>query len=80
MKLTQEELQAIYTLRQRQTRLKQELGNIGQERLNLSIREAEVEKYYRENLELEKVISTELKEKYGEGSIDIESGEFIPVS
>jgi hypothetical protein len=44
--------------------------------LRLSIEKDEMEVFHKENITLEKTIGQELMEKYGNGSIDIETGTF----
>ena len=78
MQLTKEELQGIYDLQQRQALLKEELAALGQAKLNIKLREAQVEKYFSVNIDLEKAITKEIEEKYGKGNIDLETGEFTP--
>ena len=78
MQLTKEELQGIYDLQQRQALLKEELAALGQAKLNIKLREAQVEKYFTVNIDLEKAITKEIEEKYGKGNIDLETGEFTP--
>ncbi len=79
MKLTQEELKSIKSLQKRQLATKEELGEIGLIQLNLQTRQNQVEAFYTQTLDLEKQIAADIQEKYGKGSIDIETGEFTPV-
>lgn len=79
MQLTQEELQGIYDLKQRQAALKEELAALGQAKLNIKLREVQVEKYFSVNLDLERAIAKEIEEKYGKGNIDLETGTFTPI-
>lgn len=78
MQLTKEELQGIYDLQQRQALLKEELAALGQAKLNIKLRQVQVEKYFSVNIDLEKAITKEIEEKYGKGNIDLETGEFTP--
>lgn len=79
IKLTQEDLQGIFDLQQRQLALKEELAALGQARLNIKLRQVQVEKYFSVNMDLEKAIAKELEEKYGKGNINLETGTFTPV-
>ena len=80
MKLTEEELQGINDLQQRGLILKEELATLGQAKLNLKLREEQVEKYFLVNIDLEKAIAKELEEKYGKGNVNLETGTFTPSS
>ena len=80
MKLTEEELQGINDLQQRGLILKEELATLGQAKLNLKLREEQVEKYFLVNIDLEKAIAKELEEKYGKGNVNLETGTFTPFS
>jgi len=78
IKLTEEELTSINSLKVRQTSLGDELKQIGLTELSLSIRKEELKSYLVENRQLESQIGQTLMSKYGNGSIDIESGCFVP--
>ena len=79
IKLSQEDLQGIFDLQQRQLALKEELAALGQARLNIKLRQVQAEKYFSVNMDLEKAIAKELEEKYGKGNINLETGTFTPV-
>jgi hypothetical protein len=77
-KLTQEELQKFQEVQQKNAALVQELGQIGLAQLNLDKRQDNAEKYLDQLREEETAFVKELEDKYGQGSIDLEKGEFIP--
>ena len=77
-KLTTEELQRISELQQSQTALASELGQIEIIKLNLHQRREAAEKFLEELREKETEIAKELNEKYGSGSINLQTGEFEP--
>ncbi len=78
IKLTEEEVNNISELKNRQESLGQELQKVQLSKFNLEIREEELKQYYKDNIALEKQIGQELMQKYGNGSIDIETGTFVP--
>jgi hypothetical protein len=77
-KLTQEELQTIAELQQKNNAVVSELGQIELTRMAVESRRANAEAYLAELRKQEDEFGKELSEKYGAGSIDLESGEFIP--
>jgi hypothetical protein len=67
-KLTEEELKEVKTLRQQYSELSSALGELElQKRKLLSVHDLLYEK--------ENKLASQLQEKYGEGSIDLETGE-----
>ena len=77
-KLTQEELDKLQELRNKNNALVQELGTISLAEINLDDRKAKAEEFLAELRESEKGLVQELEDKYGIGSIDLKEGEFIP--
>jgi uncharacterized protein with GYD domain len=78
MKLTEEELQLIKDVQQRQQAVKEELGSIGQIKLNLKMRQYKLETFYSQTVDMETKLAADFQEKYGKGNIDTETGEFTP--
>jgi len=77
--LTQEEIQQLKNLQTKQNLLVTNLGNI---EYNLEVLNAqrlllkqEIQNQINEELKL----GEELQKKYGDGNIDLEKGEFIPI-
>ena len=68
-KLTAEELQSIKTIRQDYSNLALAVGELELQKFNL------LENYQKEIATREKQLAAQLQEKYGEGSIDLETGE-----
>ncbi len=68
-KLTTEELQSVKTIRQDYSNLALAVGELELQKFNL------LENYQKEIATREKQLATQLQEKYGEGSIDLETGE-----
>ena len=77
-KLTQEELGKIQELQEKNRAAVMELGEIAMITLNLGKRQEGAEKFISELREEEQTFGKELSEKYGNGTINLESGEFVP--
>jgi len=77
-KLTQEELQSIGELQQKNNAVVAELGQIELARMATESRRANAESYLEELRKEEEEFGKTLSDKYGSGSIDLENGEFIP--
>lgn len=77
-KLTQEELDTIKSLQERSQVVVSEFGNIEVATINLASRKKEVVTYFEQLQEDEQKFGKELNEKYGNGTIDLEKGEFVP--
>ena len=78
IKLTESELNMIHNFQRNTKLISDEVSFIANQRLNLDYRQQEAEALYRKNLEFEKQIGDTLTQKYGNGTIDIENGLFIP--
>lgn len=74
-KLTAEELQKIQQLQDRSQAIVTELGTIQVGRINLDAREEAAENALKELKDTEMNIAKELEEKYGSGTINLETGE-----
>jgi hypothetical protein len=79
VKLTQEHLELLNELQQRQALLKEELAAVGQIKLNIKLRETQIEVFYSENINKEKEIAKVLEQTYGKGNVNIDTGEFTPL-
>jgi hypothetical protein len=77
-KLTQEELNQLQELQQKNAALVQELGQISLNEINLDARKESAETFLAELRQSESDLVKELEDKYGVGSIDLQAGEFIP--
>ncbi len=79
IKFTEEELATIRTLNDKNRAVTTELGEIELAKLQLEKRRKYAEEYLA-NLRAEQEANGKaLTEKYGNGSIDLETGEFTPV-
>ena len=79
-KLTVEEIEKLQEIQQKNAAVATELGNLEIAKLQLESRREEIVKYFNELKDQEQVFGKELSEKYGNGTIDLEKGEFIPIS
>ncbi len=82
-KLDKKDLDAIQSIGKRYDELTTTLGNLEIEKFTLSLRVEELEKLHASELTKfetirlqEQDLMTDLKERYGEGSIDINTGTF----
>lgn len=78
IRLTETEIRLLTDLNRKKDLVAREVAFLAQQQLNIDYRQEEAEKLYRSNLELERQLGTQLTEKYGNGSIDIDKGLFIP--
>jgi hypothetical protein len=79
-KLTTEEIEKFQSLQQRNNLVINELGSIELAKLQIERRRNEAITFLTSLREEEQTFGKELSEKYGDGSIDIEKGEFIPLA
>jgi hypothetical protein len=77
-KLTRKEIESLKEIQQKNGSIVAEFGNLRIVKLQLDAREAELVKFFNDLKEEETKLGEELSNKYGVGSINIESGEFIP--
>ena len=77
-KLTEDELQKIGELQQKNNAVVSELGQIELIKMNVEARRQAAEKYLAELREEEEGLGKDLSDKYGSGSINLETGEFVP--
>jgi len=75
--LTQDELQEIKSIQTENTSLVSQFGELEIVTQNLSLRKEELVKKFKELKDREIKIGQTLQEKYGDGNIDLETGEFV---
>ena len=78
-KLSQEQLQQIKSIQQKNQVVVQELGQIEILKLQLKKRQQTAQQYLEDLLEEQEQIAQEIESIFGKGSIDIETGEFTPL-
>ena len=76
--LTQEEIDKIKKLKEQFEDLTGVAGNVEIQIMNLQLQKDQIKSNLQQLQEQEKVIAQELEEKYGDGTISLESGEFLP--
>ncbi len=78
--LTQEEIQSLKTIQTRQQSLLNRFGDLEYKIQILEFEKQKLKQTLQKQLEEEEQIGKQLQQRYGDGSIDLEKGEFIPVS
>jgi hypothetical protein len=79
-KLTIEEVEKLQEIQQKNAAVANELGNLEVTKLQIEARRVEIIEYFNNLKTEEQTFGKELSEKYGNGSIDLEKGEFISSS
>lgn len=77
-KLQQQELQQIEQLRQKNQAILIEFGQIELIKIDLEDRTKAAKQYLAELREEEQTLAQYLQSTYGEGTVDLDKGEFIP--
>lgn len=77
-KLTEEEISELNEIQQNNLRVIQQMGQIQISRMNLDEQQKSVEQDLYIVKSKENKLLQDLEEKYGRGSVDISTGEFIP--
>jgi hypothetical protein len=80
IKLTTEEIEKLQEIQQKNAAVVSELGNLELAKLQMETRRANIIEFVNSLREEEQTFGKELSEKYGNGSIDLEAGEFIPTT
>lgn len=78
IKLTEEEIQQLQEIQNQQSVIINELGQISLLEINLSNRKKQAEAFLIDLQSKEEKVGKELNEKYGDGTINLTKGEFIP--
>ena len=79
IKFTEEELKSLQDLQGTYQQITLAMGQISLSKIQLESREQSVLNTLSEVREKENELAKELTEKYGKGSLNIETGEFTPV-
>ena len=78
IKLTEEELTKFAEIQAKNNAVVNQLGNLELTKLQVENRRVEILNFLNELREEENEFGKELTEKYGKGSIDLQTGEFLP--
>jgi|TARA_R110000744_G_scaffold153045_3_gene267344 hypothetical protein len=76
--LTKEEITSLKDLKSRFQQLTLVLGETEIQIINLEFSKNNLKKQFADIQQQEMVLAKDLEEKYGKGSISLESGEFLP--
>jgi chromosome segregation ATPase len=76
--LLEEEINKITSLRKKYTDLTEVVGNVEMQIMSLKIQKEKIKGDLANLQNQEAVLAKELEEKYGKGSISLESREFLP--
>ena len=79
IKFTPEEIQEIQDLQQLYTTVVTQAGQVHLEEITLHEKKGQVEANFTEVKRKEQEILSNLNTKYGQGSINLETGEFTPI-
>ena len=74
------EIQSLKTIQTRQQSLLNRFGDLEYKIQILEFEKQKLKQTLQNQIETEEQIGKQLQQKYGDGSIDLEKGEFIPVS
>ena len=78
--LTQDEIQSLKAIQTNQSNLVQALGTVEYRIQLLELDKQSLKLQLQKQIEEETIIAKNLQEKYGDGNIDLEKGEFTSVS
>ena len=78
-KLTQEELQQVTDIQNKYQAVSQELGSIELQRIVLKARKQAAEDFLLQLQQEEKQVADSIQEKYGKGTLNINTGDFTPI-
>ena len=76
--LTQEEIQSLKNIQDNQILLIEQLGTLEYRIQILELEKQRLKQALQNQLKEEEEIGKQLQQKYGDGSINLEKGEFIP--
>lgn len=77
-KIKEEQLEQVNALREAQTKLRLELGDLHLAMRNIKARQEALEAKSDEAEQKAEQLLNEIREEYGNGSVDVETGEFTP--
>ena len=76
--LTNEEVSALKDLKKQYRDLTEATGVIEMQKINLEIKKEQIKEQLKSLQQKEIKLAKELEDKYGNGEISLESGEFLP--
>ena len=78
--LTEDEISNIKALKEQFKKLTEVIGETEVQIMNLEFRKEQLKINFQQIQQEEATLAKKLEDKYGEGSISLESGEFLPKS
>tara|TARA_Y100000389_G_scaffold121831_1_gene119223 strand:- start:1764 stop:2048 length:285 start_codon:yes stop_codon:yes gene_type:complete len=79
IKFTEEELQTLQNLQSTYNQITLAMGQVSLQKIQLEKREESILNTLSEVREKENTLAKELTDKYGKGSLNIETGDFTPI-
>lgn len=79
IKFTEEELQTLQNLQSTYNQITLAMGQVSLQKIQLEEREESILNTLSEVREKENTLAKELTDKYGKGSLNIETGDFTPI-
>jgi hypothetical protein len=79
IKFTEEELQTLQNLQSTYNQITLAMGQVSLQKIQLENRKESILNTLSEVREKENTLAKELTDKYGKGSLNIETGEFTPI-
>ena len=79
IKFTEEELQSLQNLQSTYNQITLAMGQVSLQKIQLENREESILNTLSEVREKENTLAKELTDKYGKGSLNIETGDFTPI-
>jgi len=79
IKFTEEELQTLQNLQSTYNQITLAMGQVSLQKIQLEKREESILNTLSEVKEKENTLAKELTDKYGKGSLNIETGDFTPI-
>ena len=77
--LTEEEINKVKSLKEQFKKLTEIIGETEVQMMNLQLRKEQLTINFQKIQQEELALAKELEDKYGEGSISLDSGEFLPI-
>lgn len=76
--LTEEEINKVKSLKEQFKKLTEIIGETEVQMMNLQLRKEQLKINFQQIQQEELALAKELEDKYGEGTISLKSGEFLP--
>jgi|LakMenEpi03Aug12_release.lakeMendotaPanAssembly.Ray.scaffolds.fasta_scaffold3708409_1 hypothetical protein len=77
--LTQEEIESIKNLRSKLQDITYSLGQLEIQLMDINLEKEKIKSIFTSIQKQEKELAEQLEEKYGKGTISLDTGEFLPI-